>query len=70
MDVFETLTQITMAKVDEAVQRLEKSPSVSSASQSVLEKLLKINRDVAIVMAYDMLLGGVDTVSWVFNISY
>lgn len=61
MTVFDKLSEISMGKVDEAVKRLEKNPSASSDNQSVLEKLLKINRDVAIVMAYDMVLGGVDT---------
>lgn len=56
-----------MAKVDEAVIRLDKNPSQDSDSQSVLEKLLKVNRDVAVVMAFDMLLAGVDTVGS-FNI--
>lgn len=52
-----------MAKVDDAVIRLEKNPSAPSDTQSVLEKLLKVDRHVAIVMAFDMLLAGVDTAS-------
>uniref|UniRef100_A0A1Q3FMB7 Putative cytochrome p450 12a4 mitochondrial n=1 Tax=Culex tarsalis TaxID=7177 RepID=A0A1Q3FMB7_CULTA len=63
MTVFDELTRIIMAKVDEAVIRLDKNPSLDSDSQSVLEKLLKVNRDVAVVMAFDMLLAGVDTTS-------
>lgn len=62
MKVFDELTAIAMAKVDEAVIRLEKNPSTSTDTQSVLEKLLKIDRDVAIVMSFDMVLAGVDTV--------
>lgn len=62
MTVLDELTTIIMAKVDEAVIRLDKNPSQDSDSQSVLEKLLKVNRDVAVVMAFDMLLAGVDTV--------
>nr|XP_019551560.2 LOW QUALITY PROTEIN: cytochrome P450 CYP12A2-like [Aedes albopictus] len=61
MKVFDELTAIAMAKVDEAVIRLEKNPSTSTDTQSVLEKLLKIDRDVAIVMSFDMVLAGVDT---------
>ncbi|XP_065083608.1 cytochrome P450 CYP12A2-like [Ochlerotatus camptorhynchus] len=63
MNVLDDLTNIVMAKVDEAVVRLEKNPSADSDTQSVLEKLLKVNREVAIVMAFDMLLAGVDTTS-------
>uniref|UniRef100_A0A1Q3FR33 Putative cytochrome p450 12a4 mitochondrial n=1 Tax=Culex tarsalis TaxID=7177 RepID=A0A1Q3FR33_CULTA len=63
MTVLDELTRIIMAKVDEAVIRLDKNPSLDSDSQSVLEKLLKVNRDVAVVMAFDMLLAGVDTTS-------
>lgn len=63
MTVLDELTRIIMAKVDEAVIRLDKNPSQDSDSQSVLEKLLKVNRDVAVVMAFDMLLAGVDTTS-------
>ena len=63
MKVFDELTTIAMSKVDEAVIRLEKNPSTTSQSQSVLEKLLKIDRNVAIVMSFDMILAGVDTVS-------
>lgn len=50
-----------MSKVDEAIVRMEKNPSASSDNQSVLEKLLKVDRHVAVVMALDMLLAGVDT---------
>ncbi|XP_029727599.1 probable cytochrome P450 12a4, mitochondrial [Aedes albopictus] len=61
MKIFDELTTIAMSKVDEAVLRLEKSPSTTSDAQSVLEKLLKIDRNVAIVMSFDMILAGVDT---------
>lgn len=50
-----------MAKIDEAKQRVEKQPS-NSANQSVLEKLLKINKHVAVIMSLDMLIAGIDTV--------
>lgn len=51
-----------MSKVDEAIIRMENNPTQSSDSQSVLEKLLKVDRHVAVVMAFDMLMAGVDTV--------
>lgn len=37
-------------------------PQDDAREQSVLEKLLKIDRRVAIIMALDMLMAGVDTV--------
>ncbi|EDS34542.1 cytochrome P450 [Culex quinquefasciatus] len=52
---------IVMSKVDEAIIRMENNPTQSSDSQSVLEKLLKVDRHVAVVMAFDMLMAGVDT---------
>lgn len=35
----------------------------SATEESVLEKLLKIDKRVAIIMALDMLMAGVDTVT-------
>uniref|UniRef100_A0A182PZ56 Uncharacterized protein n=1 Tax=Anopheles epiroticus TaxID=199890 RepID=A0A182PZ56_9DIPT len=62
MRVFDDLTHLIMAKIDEAKLRLEKEPS-NSANQSVLEKLLKINKHVAVIMSLDMLVAGIDTTS-------
>uniref|UniRef100_A0A8D8DJQ9 Cytochrome P450 CYP12A2 n=4 Tax=Culex pipiens TaxID=7175 RepID=A0A8D8DJQ9_CULPI len=63
MTLFDEVTRIVMTKVNEAIARLEKNPTTNNDNQSVLEKLLKIDRNVAIVMALDMLLAGVDTTS-------
>ncbi|XP_017485040.1 PREDICTED: probable cytochrome P450 12c1, mitochondrial [Rhagoletis zephyria] len=54
---------ITNRYVNEAVARLEEYPSTEGEERSVLEKLLKITRQTAIVMAMDMLMGGVDAPS-------
>lgn len=49
--------------VDAAIERLNNNSSkASDHEESVLEKLLKIDRHAAIIMASDMLLAGVDTV--------
>ncbi|XP_055539547.1 probable cytochrome P450 12a4, mitochondrial [Wyeomyia smithii] len=61
MDTLDSLTEMVKRKVDDAVIRLEKNPSSDSNNKSVLEKLLSIDRKVAILMAFDMLLAGVDT---------
>lgn len=54
--------------VDKAIENLEKNPNKGDREPSVLEKLLKVDRHVAVVMALDMLLAGVDTVSSASNI--
>ncbi|CAG9800181.1 unnamed protein product [Chironomus riparius] len=62
LKTFDKLTQIVFGHVGQAVERYEKSPSASE-HQSILEKLLKIDRNVAEVMATDMLIAGIDTTS-------
>lgn len=66
MWIFDQMTEKIMKRVDNAVARLESLKEangvVSAADKSVLEKLLLIDRRVAIVMAFDMLLAGIDTV--------
>lgn len=63
-DIFIIVFSISLKRVDEAMERLKKSENQKSDREaSVLEKLLKIDRKVAVVMAMDMLLAGVDTVS-------
>lgn len=60
--------RIALKKVDEAIERLNNNPnSKADTEASVLEKLLKIDRNVAVVMAIDMLLAGVDTVKINYN---
>ncbi|XP_055539504.1 cytochrome P450 CYP12A2-like isoform X1 [Wyeomyia smithii] len=61
MKALDDLTGIVKSKVDDAVVRLDKNPSVDNENQSVLEKLLKVDRNIAVLMAFDMLLAGVDT---------
>uniref|UniRef100_A0A182XZZ7 Uncharacterized protein n=2 Tax=Anopheles stephensi TaxID=30069 RepID=A0A182XZZ7_ANOST len=62
MKDFDNLTNLIMTKIDEAVQKFEKNPTVEG-NQSVLEKLLKVNKQVGMVMAFDMLMAGIDTTS-------
>lgn len=65
MQTFDQMTVLIMKYVDRAVVRLDqKNGSATDAEdRSILEKLLKIDRRIAVVMAFDMLLAGVDTVS-------
>lgn len=64
MKVFDQMTETIMYYIDKAVARLEAEDrsNIDANDRSVLEKLLLIDRRVAIVMAFDMLLAGVDTV--------
>ncbi|XP_077293107.1 cytochrome P450 CYP12A2-like isoform X1 [Arctopsyche grandis] len=65
-----TFSQILIQK---AIERIEAKSvgDLSESEPSVLEKLLKVDKNVAIVMALDMLLAGVDTTSTaLMNIFY
>lgn len=44
------------------MERMKNEPVQDDREQSILQKLIKINRNVAIVVAMDLLLAGVDTV--------
>ncbi|XP_055847823.1 cytochrome P450 CYP12A2-like [Episyrphus balteatus] len=65
MKNFDNLSDICTKYVDEAIDRIEndKTPRKDNEEKSVLEKLLKIDRNVAKVMAQDLIAGGVDTTS-------
>lgn len=58
-----------MKYVDDAVIRLEKAEKEGIVNErdanSVLYKLLKINKDYAVLMSFDMLFAGIDTVSFI-----
>lgn len=66
MWIFDQMTEKIMKRVDNAVERLgalkESGEGINASDRSVLEKLLLIDRRIAIVMAFDMLLAGIDTV--------
>lgn len=49
--------------VNEALEKIEKGPDNFTGSSSVLEQLARKDRKLAIVMAMDLLMGGVDTTS-------
>jgi cytochrome P450 family 12 len=50
-----------MKYVETAMDRLERNPTPPDKEMGVLEKLMKVDRHVAKIMAFDMLLAGVDT---------
>nr|AAL48134.1 RH04586p [Drosophila melanogaster] len=71
MRALDGIQEVTLAYVDEAIERLDKEAKEGVVrpenEQSVLEKLLKVDRKVATVMAMDMLMAGVDTTSSTFT---
>ncbi|KAI8115282.1 Cytochrome P450 CYP12A2 [Lucilia cuprina] len=72
MKCLDTITLITSKYVNEAIERLEENtqkggPEKPEHEKSVLEKLIKIDKKIATVMAMDMLMAGVDTTSSTFT---
>ncbi|XP_075148697.1 cytochrome P450 CYP12A2-like isoform X2 [Haematobia irritans] len=66
------ITEITKTYIEEAIERIENEeksgrPEKPENEKSVLEKLVKIDKKIAMVMAMDMLMAGVDTTSSTFT---
>lgn len=57
------VASIAVEHISAAVKRLEKNPTKDETNLSILEKLLKIDYHVALIMALDMFQAGIDTVS-------
>lgn len=51
-----------MKKIDEATEKLKDKPIDDNSEEGVFEKLVKVDKNTAMVMAYDMIMAGVDTV--------
>ena len=56
------MTRIIFKYIGKAIEKYEKNPS-SSECEGILEKLLKVDRNVAEIMAADMPSAGIDTVN-------
>ncbi|XP_055381402.1 uncharacterized protein LOC129611988 [Condylostylus longicornis] len=69
MEAFDNVTNISIKYIDEAMEKLKNKKDLDSGKreESVLEKLLKINRKVAITMAMDLMLAGIDTTTSAFS---
>jgi len=66
MKCFDVMTDYILKFVEKGVQNIENKESNAEKNNnelSVLEKLLQQDKHIAIVMAMDMLLAGIDTVS-------
>lgn len=63
MQLYEDTSKEIKKYIQAAVERFEKNPSASDNEMGVLEKLIKIDKNIGVAMAEDMLLAGVDTTS-------
>ncbi|XP_017480601.1 PREDICTED: probable cytochrome P450 12c1, mitochondrial [Rhagoletis zephyria] len=61
--ISDTIFDLTNRYANEAIARMQQNPCKEGEERSVLEKLIKIDRKIAIIMAMDMLMAGVDTTS-------
>lgn len=61
MNLHDQLTEITRKFVDAALERIEKENNKEASC--VFEKLLRVDKNIAVVMAIDMLFSGLDTVN-------
>ncbi|CAH0551467.1 unnamed protein product [Brassicogethes aeneus] len=57
------MTDFNLKCIDEAMKKIEENPSKDINEMSVLEKLVKIDKKIALAMVMDMLFAGVDTTS-------
>ncbi|CAG9562981.1 unnamed protein product [Danaus chrysippus] len=60
--------QMTLSRyfIDRAIEKLDVKNNNANEEKGVLQKLLEIDKDVAVIMASDMLLAGVDTMKVTF----
>lgn len=63
MQLYEDTSKEIKQYIQAAVERYEKTPSENEHEAGVLEKLIKIDKNIGVAMAEDMLLAGVDTTS-------
>ncbi|CAO1429463.1 unnamed protein product [Diamesa hyperborea] len=63
MAVYDKLNTLIMARVDDAIEKIENGTAADDVKDGILYKLLKVDKKVAIIMASDMIFAGVDTTS-------
>ncbi|KAG5671495.1 hypothetical protein PVAND_001689 [Polypedilum vanderplanki] len=61
IEVYDTMTSIVFNYVNEAIKRFETEEVKEGQEESILRKLLKVNKNVAFITASDLLIAGVDT---------
>jgi len=69
MSCYDGMTDIVVNIVEREMKLITEQSKLykkSDNEQSVLEKMLKHDKHIAVVMAMDMLIAGIDTVSEIF----
>nr|ARO50443.1 cytochrome P450 [Chironomus tentans] len=61
LNVYDTLTDVIMYYIDLAMKEMNEENSSSDTEDSVLRKLLRADKRVAVVVVSDLMLAGVDT---------
>lgn len=56
--------------IDEKCEEAKRSPQKPEHQLSILEQLLKIDRDLAFVMTFELLLAGTDTVRFLLQLVF
>lgn len=69
MKVMDEVSEVSKKYVDLARENMKANPAENEDEMSVLEKLIKVDKKTAVVMAMDMLFAGIDTVS-IFSHKY
>ena len=64
MTALDTLTTISIKYINEAIKRHEALPNsdLDDNEKSIIERLIKIDKNVAVVIALEMFFAGIDTV--------
>lgn len=70
MQSFELMTNTTMHYIENAMAKLEKGERNENREPSVLEKMLETDKKLAVVMAIDMIIAGIDTVGSFIDSKY
>lgn len=64
MRTLDAMTNITLEYVEQAIKKIQEQNTTKPVEeQGVLEKLLKVDKQTAVIMAMDMLIVGIDTTS-------
>ncbi|EFA07581.1 probable cytochrome P450 12c1, mitochondrial [Tribolium castaneum] len=61
VQVMDFIVETNMKYVNQVLDKLEKGETTSTEIPSVLEKLLKVDRNIAVTMSIDMMIAGIDT---------
>jgi cytochrome P450 family 12 len=61
LQVYDGITNLALHYIEKAAKQIESRPTQENEEESVLEKLLKINKKAAVVMCTDAMMAGIDT---------